>query len=361
MTASAVSVEDRSMRRIRTEVVPLELINILPQVRDTVSLGELKSLANGIAAMGLQQNPGIVELTLDEIQEYLAKHSQMWGTRLSRSDMVLNFATGTYLIAVFGHRRILAHRHLWSVGCDTCIESFGAEAPGACWNRHLDVLDPDGIEVRITRGLSWSDAMYAQLLENTYIAPERDREAIAWRALWDSERRERPTLTITAFSRMVGRSPAIVSEALRYCELPSEVKAAYAKRHITWSIATELLRLQRVGLDHETVIYWKNYAVIRQPTADKFRRVISSVVSQMSEAQDGMFELEVQEVRRAGLRQDLTRSALTALHHEHVALLARLAALRDGQLPGFVEALRDPSVVRALREAETVHAGITAA
>ena len=350
-------------RRIRTIVAHPMQVNILAQARETVDPAELTELANNIALLGLLQMSSVGEMTPRELRIYLKQHNVLWGTNYRMRDMLVNLETGTYLVACFGHRRILAHQQLWDLGCGACSETFGVEAPGTCWRRHSETLDPDGMELRAVRGLEWIDAMYAQLAENTQVAVPRDREAKVWRALWDIQRSRDPRSTIKVFARKVGRSPEIVSEALRFCDLPDEVRAAVADKHIAWGVALELVRMQSAGCSESDIIFRKNYAIVHQPIVARFHQLVSGILAEraMTQGQDGMFELCVEEIRSATLGGDLELSAVRTLESQQRDLLAKLAAMKAGHLPGYEDALRTPAVQRALAGAQSVHAGLNPA
>lgn len=347
-----------TMKRIYTLIAHPLSVNLLEQAREKIDPAETRELANNIVEIGLLQNSSVGELTTAELRRYLARHNDMWGTSYRVRDLHANFSTGTFLVACFGHRRIEAHLYIWNVGCDSCVMEYGAEEPGTCWMRHPENLDPEGVELRAVRGLKWTDAMYAQAAENTYRPIPRDREAVFWRKLWEAQRELDPTFTLKKFASMVGRSSAIVSEALRFCDLPDEVRDAVSKGYIAWGIAIELLRLQSAGCSASEIIYRKNYAMIRTTTVAHFRAIITGVLVEQAMDQDGLFELNVEEVRTRALAGDLEQSALRTLHAEQQHLLAKLAALRNGDLKEFAHALRTPSVQRALAAAEEVHSGL---
>lgn len=342
------------VRRIRTEVVPYSRLNILTQVRAEMDSEETRALANSLVTIGMLQLPAAGEMTLAELKRYLPQHNALWGTNYRASDLVRDFVTGMYLVALFGHRRTEAHAYIWNHGCDACVDEYGAEAPGTCWARHPETLHPDGMEIRIIHGLEWIDAMYAQLAENTYVPVPRDREAVVWRKLWDYERSRNQRFTIKQFAAKVGRSPAIVSEALRFCDLPDEVRQAVAGNHIPWGIAVELLRLQAAGFEPNVIVYRKNYAIVERPTVQHFHRIVSGMLAERTMATMELFELDVETIRRNELAGGLERRALTTLLAEQRDLLGQLAALVDGQSPDLAAALRSSAVRTALGRVDEI-------
>ncbi|MBW4062217.1 hypothetical protein HJC99_06630 [Candidatus Saccharibacteria bacterium] len=333
-------------------------INLLVQVRDLIGGDDLQALADNIASMGLLQLPGVAELTLSQLRPFLKRHNAAWGQSYTAASMTAGIDK-LYLVGCFGHRRILAHKLLWESGCTDCNDEFGPQTePGECWARHPETLDPNGMEVRVTRNLSWVEAMLRQSAENTYVPPPPEREAKLWEQLWADLKAANSRLTIKQFAAKVGRPPAIVSERLRFQRLPEEVRIFVERGHIKWGIAVELLRLPPARFGPQQVIFWMQYAFSRRMTVKQFHKVINGQLGNQEDVLDSMFVFDSDATRREVLDAAIRGIPLSTLAMEHRALFDQLRAIEGGILGDNAAALHHPEVVAALGTAKAAHAAI---
>jgi hypothetical protein len=172
-----------------------------------------------ITGLSLLQSPQFVVFeTADEAAVYLGDLNMYHGTNYTPSD--LYWAEGVARVAVFGHRRTIAL-------------GMAAEVAGIS----VENLYPRIFELR---NMTFDDALVSQLLENIHVRPSLQDEADAIHKYYEYRRFRDPDNnppSIAEVSRKLGFGTAKVRGALRYAQLPEEVKSLATEDKITYSDA----------------------------------------------------------------------------------------------------------------------------
>ena len=215
---------------VLSAAIPLShnVLNVLTQVRQTISKAEIHELAESILAQG-QHAPGVVvALTPEEAQRYVNEVNELWG-----SSHNLKWLTKTYLdeveyyfIIVAGHRRLRACEIAYQLLQDGLHTSNRFAGTYLC---------------EIHFGLTIDEAIAIQFHENRHQQVDVHEEvAAAWRT-WRFMRKKNPGLTATAFGKVIGRTSTWVRNMLRFCELPESVQQLIEPNGHTSRVSYQLL------------------------------------------------------------------------------------------------------------------------
>ena len=195
----------------------LDKINTLAQVRRSISKEGIEELKEAISSVGYLINPIVVAL-LDEDQarEYLDVFNYVFKANTNLKDLkALNYNGGKYyMILIAGHRRL------------TAIKSILSENPKFKISLSANVLF----------NISPEEALNIQISENTHerVPAAAEAEAIAQVCFFHLKQAEKrgAKLSLKDLAEKVSRSREVVSNALRFYELPESVKELAFKKEM---------------------------------------------------------------------------------------------------------------------------------
>ncbi len=284
------SLFDKKKRETGVEItkIPLSWINVLTQPRQTFD--EIEELAGNIAAHGLFNPVGVAEFNGIEIEEYLETINSIWKTDFQKKNL-FSPNTQDFYILIDGERRTQAMKLIQKVGCVECIEKFGIEKPGVCFNRHF----PNGTPVSLIIGYSPEKILKRQFSENIHRPVPPAEEAEAYRNLFCFLKKRNKNYTITEFAHEMGRSSQSISQALAFCELPVLIQETAKKPPkdggIPYGIALQLTRLQKAGISEEDLIWWGTRAMVGGYKLKKMKQLVSTRIIEINSGQKSLFKI----------------------------------------------------------------------
>lgn len=286
------------------ELVPFDQVNVLPQGRKTFDEGELHNLSDSIAEEGLIQPPLIIRFDPEAANKYLFVINGLWGTKIKltdlkptsthSSDTPANSAEGdvsqdktVYYILVAGERRYRSMKILQTVGCSECQETYG---PGNCYNRHF-AEHPDMLEARVGENVAPIQAIYRQASENIHNSLPPHEEADYYNHIFTLVRIARPDYPLTKFAKKVGRSESKVRDALRYTNLPPEIKTAVEEGNLAYGMAVEIARMAEQKVGEEDIGFYTKRAMAGNLRVDDFKKTIAEYLRNRSSGQVSLLDL----------------------------------------------------------------------
>lgn len=215
------------------EAVPFQAVNELPQVRtvyDPAKLAELADAirsgepgAQGSAAFTLVSALSVGRFTPTEAGLYITEHGEFY--EIPRKDRVAVEDLARYqddvLILIAGHRRRRAIRFL--------LDEMGIHPTRARVAAHIQTA------------LSFDEALYLQLRENTYEKPDPCDEARAIeRAYQHQSRLEGSATNIRHLASELGFSETKVRDALQFASLPSSIQKIATDGVLSYTVTRQL-------------------------------------------------------------------------------------------------------------------------
>lgn len=272
----------------------LRHINVLPQPRKTFE--DIQELAQDIAKKNLLNPLTVARFTSMACERYLSTVNYLWGASFRIEDLRSVDENGqeVFFILLAGERRFRACNFLWENGCGECLETYGQEEKGSCFQRHFETNGK--IEVRLCYDIPPLAALFLQLSENTHTAIPRHEEAHAYAQLFQLLKIADPNYSATLFAREVGRSPGTIRHALAFCELPGLIQEAVANGIVSYGIALEITRLQNsYEISEEALSWWLLLAVTRNYKILEFREVISRHLQDKNSGQISLIDIATEE------------------------------------------------------------------
>ena len=195
----------------------LDKINTLSQVRRSISKEGIEELKEAISSIGYLINPIVVAL-LDESQarEYLEVFNYVFRANTKLTDLkALNYnGEKYYMILIAGHRRLSA------------VKSILKEDPEFKISLNANLLF----------NISPEEALNIQISENTHerVPTAAEAEAIAQVCFFHLKQAEKKgaKLSLKDLAEKVSRSREVVSNALKFYELPESVKELAFKKEM---------------------------------------------------------------------------------------------------------------------------------
>jgi len=307
--------------------VDIRSLIIFPQPRKVFD--EIESLKEGIEENQLFSVPVVALLDKGAFGEYIATINELWGTAFSAN----NFKTlgdGKYHVLIAGERRTRAWRAL-------------AEDGKASWS----------YMAHIRRDIPVFSALFIQFAENTHRRVPPEQEAYSYNEFFRVLKKRHPETTIAKFARSVGRSSEVIRNALRFCELPESVRNMVEKKHLHYSIAVELWRLQQNAVPEEEIKRWMFRAVVEKKTAEDFRKMISDYIFVRGQGQISLLDVmtgEQEELLHKRHRRKVVEGRLVPIHTEQKRYFERVTSLISEGLLGEDDSPYSPgSPARRLR------------
>ena len=302
--------------RVLTASVPLDLniVNVLTQTRRRLIIEETNELAESILVRG-QQVPGrVVALKPRAAGQYLQEINILFGVRhkLRAMNKVVLDGQLYYLFVIYGHRRLAACQHAWSLiqAGDRTSDCFSGEY----------VCD-------IYFDLTLDDVISLQLIENQHVAvPKHEEIAAMWR-YWCYLKRDGRHITVASFAARIGRRPSYVRDMLRFSALPDEVQKridpSLGKAAASYSLLVQVARLveayQQVSrpFGEAEIIGLVDLLIVRQVPANVFAKEVSERIAQLQGEQADLFgnpTVSIREVRKIAA-ENLIRAVMIHLHY----------------------------------------------
>lgn len=279
--------------RYKDGQIPLNLINVLPQPRKTFE--NIKELAQDIAHKNLLNPPTIAMFHAKHCSQYLNVINHIWGTDFGISDLTsfIRHTQKYFYILIAGERRLRACRLLWEKGCDRCLERYGEESAGRCFQRHFG---DEKISVRLCVNIPALSAIFLQFSENIHMRVPPHEEAYAYYRLFRLVREAEPDFSLSRFARLVGRNPETIRNALKFCELPVKIREYVEKGDVAYGVALEVSRLQDEG--EETMLRWVVLAQLNQWLIPELRNKVAVYLNNKKMGQRELTEVFSEEQQK---------------------------------------------------------------
>lgn len=194
-----------------TAPVPLPAINEIEQIRKTYDPGAITELATSIVheedgnTWFDMYNPLLAAcLTPEEAEQYLKEHAAFHKGSQSIDNLTPD-DDGNYVILISGHRRKRAIEQLLS--------------------QHDIAPECTLVNVNLRRGITFEEALVAQVRENTHekVSPTETAKYIEQLYIYLRDK-EGTQPTYRRLSMMTGISESIISTALRFQRLPESIR-----------------------------------------------------------------------------------------------------------------------------------------
>lgn len=197
-----------------TEPVPLSCINELEQIRKTYDPQAIEDLARsmkhensetGEISFDMYNPPLTAYLSYEEAKEYLSQHAAFYGSSRTIDEIVPD-RYGNYVILISGHRRKRAIEFL--------MDGNGGVSP-----------DQVNVNVNLRRGITFEEALIAQIRENTYekVSPVETAKNIEQLYIYLRDRTGKKP-THREIAAKTGLSENVVGTALQFQQLPDSIK-----------------------------------------------------------------------------------------------------------------------------------------
>lgn len=290
--------------------VRLHDLNILRQPRQTFE--SIPELALDIAQKGILNPPTVACFSKEQAARYVEALNLLWRTTFTTTDL-RPADDDQYYILLAGERRTRACKLLWENGCMECIEQAQGDKrrlkPGDCFKRHFET-EADMLDIRLCRDIPPISALFLQLSENTHMQVPPHEEAQAYALLYNLCKQADAEFSVSKFARRVGRSPETIRHALRFVELPTQIRTFVEQRLLPYGIAIELTRLSQVGLDEHELLTWTNRALVDHIRVSDFHERISRFLQNRNSGQVSLFEFSQEEL--AAQERDARRKTVEA-------------------------------------------------
>jgi len=236
-------------------------VNLAPQVRTHY---RCENLAEAIATEGLQQPPTIACFTskslfaiyLAIINKMLSKNpdtpcdlsicprtKSQW---VCKRVMINGKNRKVYFVVIAGHRRVLAIRHLWHIGCKACNHRLGRKPyKGECYKRH-SFQGKETFTARVFINPNPLGAYQFQISENCsqeQIGVEQWAKIIG--ELYRMQKNLGQGVNQEQFAAQLGIGVEKLRNAIRYIELPLAVQGLVEEKQMRFGVAVQLSRLQK--------------------------------------------------------------------------------------------------------------------
>ena len=291
--------------------VDIRSLIIFPQPREIFD--EIESLKEGIEENQLFSVPIVALLGREAFGEYIVTINELWGTAFKVGDFS-PLKDGKYHVLIADERRTRAWRAL-------------AEEGKASWS----------YIAHIRKDIAVIAALNIQFAENTHRRVSPDRKAYSYNEFFRVLKKRHPEITLAKFARALGRSSEAVRSALRFCELPESVRTMVEKKHLRYSIAVELWRLQQNKVSEEEIKRWMFRAVIEKRTGEEFRKMISDYLFVRGQGQTSLLEAmssEQEELLHKRHRRKVVEGNLVPIHSEQRRYFEKVESLISEGLLG---------------------------
>lgn len=289
--------------------VPLEIINVLTQVRKTIEEKDIFELAVSMLTGG-QRTPGeVAVLDAKKARAYLKELNKIFDANHTLCSMRKVRIDGKvrYLFLISGHRRLRAAKE-----AQRLIDKGPAQSAVFDGRYRCGLLFGPNIH----------QALGAQLIENYHkpvpLAEEIDAVWRYWRYLNELNGGEK--VKVKEFADRIGRTPEWVRRMLRFTSLPQEAQKMVSATRLqgaSFSLLVEVQRLveayERYGrpLSEPEIVQTARYLVLKRVSASAFRKEVTARIEALRGDQAQLFELAapderaVRKVAAAGLIQEL--------------------------------------------------------
>ncbi len=241
--------------------IPLHAVNVLPQPRRTFL--EIEELADSIALKGLINPITVASYTRQECLACLRVVRQVWGTHITFRG--LRSYRGRYLVLIAGERRLRACRMLQREGCTD-------HRPRGCYRLHTG---DERVKATVCFGVQPFDVLELQASENIHLRLPLYEEAEFYDRYYRFLCRARgEVVSLAEFGRRVGRSYDMVRDALRFVQLPEQVREHVSRGEISYSNACILARLKAEGLEDTKIVEWATRMMVNPPTRGQLREQV---------------------------------------------------------------------------------------
>ncbi len=273
-------VPGRVDRNVSLPIEP-DCLNVLAQPRTRMDQDSLKDLAEGILARG-QLNAGrVVALESKLARRYVSEINRFWDKKHDFKKLKSCRLDGKlyYLFVIYGHRRLAA--------CKLAMKMDSERFPGT----YLCDIYYD---------LTLEEVFPLQIMENTHEPISKLDELDALLRGFRYYNQD-GTLTVSAYARMVGRSPDAIREMLLFSSLPVRLQNMMDPKSksgkVSYTVLVELARLARVHeecgqkLSEEVLIGMAMQVIVSRQSTASFSEEVRRRIDELRSGQGDMFGL----------------------------------------------------------------------
>ncbi len=299
---------------IRDGYIPLDKINVLPQMRQTFD--GIEGLADDILEKGLIHAITIASLKEEKMRIYVKYVEQVFKKKIDINSLISY--TGSYFILIAGERRLRA--------CKTLDER----------RLYHQRFGNHKIKSTICVDISPEEAIKLQGSENMRdpIPPHEEAEFLDkyYRFLEKIE-----PVTHASFARSVGRSSEVIRSALRFSKLPQFIHRAVRDHVLAYGCACELGRLYERGIRGKELRDWFISVIVKDYKVDEFQRIVRKHLIEKDSIQtsllDSFFSLESEkEAKQEARRRSIDQKVSDAFHYQSRYFLKVLYLFEHGFL-----------------------------
>lgn len=292
----------------RGAFVPLEHISVLPQGRKTFE--HIDQLAEDIADKGLISPPLLARFDREAATDYPREVNKLWHLDLPVGTLkgVTEEDGEHFYVLIAGERRYRAVKSLVTHQCSDCQRrnANGSREDQGCFSTHF----PTGFEARICDNISPLDALWRQASENIHNSLLPQEEAIFYDELYRVAREKDPKLSLTEFSRKVGRGEEKVRDALRFCMLPDDIQDQVKGKLVPYGTAIEIARLVEANIPTGDLDYYIKLASAGNMTVGQFNKLVGRYLEIHTPGNIGLFGEGI--IGSGNVRQVIDREATRA-------------------------------------------------
>ena len=296
---------------IRTRTSLHEII-ALPQPRRTFA--EIPEIGMSILFTNLIYLPVLAYFNRENFEKYLQVLSILWRTPLLIEDY-LSFGIDDpergetyYKVLLDGERRIRGCRYYLTAGCDEHPDVAG------CYKLHFG---DENVEVTLCVNINPVEALLLQSTANSHnrVPPHEDAQFLD--NLFRMFRICDPKFPLTKFSRLIGRSPDTVRNAVRFCLLPQDIQIMVPEM-IPYGIGCEVARLQEIANVPEAELKdWAKMAALNKSKVPEFKKSVTDFINMQQNGQTSMLALmtkeQQEELKKYSRRSIVARHTIQAI------------------------------------------------
>ena len=282
--------------------VPLTKINTLPQMRKTFD--GIPELAENIKERGLIHPITLAKLDKTQAKKYLRFINKVHGKRIPLGKLQTH--RNYFYILIAGERRI----------------------------RACKLLQWKYIKSSVCVGITVEEAIKIQGSENTNFPVPPEEEAIFYERFFKllSLSTSKEKISYASFSRMVGRSPKIIRDALRFINLPNHMQKAVVDKALPYGIAVQLAKIKDSSCttdDELEDLFIRS--LIGRHTVKSFKKVSESFLlgkeSNQLHLLEEIFTKEMLDEERRNARKKSLEKDVSYLFHSSNAYFLRVLYL----------------------------------
>jgi ParB-like chromosome segregation protein Spo0J len=319
--------------------LPISCINIFYQPRQTFD--EIEELAGSINRHGLMHPLSVARFSREEMMYHLSLRnlSKKHSFPVKIEDIKPSYK-GCYHVLIAGERRFKA------------IEMIVANIGRKFRKDNTFIFIDRKIECNIYKSPSFFKFISMQIEENNHLPPAVSDVAeyidIFYHALKTASEIENKKLTMVAFAKKIGKSPNSIRSALKFSDLPFEIKIYVSSKLISYGVACEIARLKiEIKAKSSELMWWANIGVGKN--LKDFKSLIEKRIQEKKSGEVSFFEeLSTEALLKQGFTKIMNERVMRMLFIDYSYVKKVLTLFEDGQIGKELSAFNNVSIIRML-------------